>query len=30
VRNVLSDYRRLYGQWQSLRIGGVMELRGFP
>ena len=30
VRNVLADYRRLYGQWQSLRIGGVMELRGFP
>jgi hypothetical protein len=30
VRNVLADYRQLYGQWQSLRIGGVLELRGFP
>ena len=30
VRNVLADYRRLYGQWQQLRIGGVLELRGFP
>jgi hypothetical protein len=30
VRDVLADYRRLYGQWQSLRIGGVLELRSFP
>lgn len=30
VRSVLADYRRLHGQWLSLRIGGVLELRGFP
>ena len=28
VRGVLADYRRLYAQWQSLRVGGVLELRG--
>jgi hypothetical protein len=26
VRQVLSDYERLHGQWQSLRIGGVLEI----
>ena len=30
VRSVLADYRRLHGQWSSLRIGGVLELCGFP
>src|SRR5262245_27343738 len=27
VRAVLTDYRRLFGQWQSLRRGGVLELQ---
>jgi hypothetical protein len=26
VRQVLSDYERLHRQWQSLRIGGVLEV----
>jgi len=26
VRQVLGDYERLHGQWQSLRIGGVLEI----
>jgi hypothetical protein len=26
VTAVLADWHRLYGQWQSLRIGGVLEL----
>src|SRR5262245_56744392 len=26
VRAVLAHYRRLFGQWQSLRRGGVLEL----
>ncbi|HLQ37859.1 MAG TPA: hypothetical protein VK348_08665 [Planctomycetota bacterium] len=28
VRDVLADYRRLVGQWESLRPGGVLELEG--
>ncbi|MBK8096198.1 MAG: hypothetical protein IPK26_03780 [Planctomycetes bacterium] len=27
VRAVLAHWQRLYGQWQSLRVGGILELR---
>jgi hypothetical protein len=29
VRSVLARYRQLAGQWEFLRLGGVLELEGF-